>query len=503
MRISYREMLRQRAQTSDAAFAEYTGGLEFPEHLREAERFATANASALILQPRGHAKTTLFIYRVARLIGVTSGRVRIGILTAVEADAESRSRAVRAIVESPRFAEIFPWAAAGVRGGTWTDAAWTVRGQEAYLGKDATCIAMGLRSVRAGARLDILLADDMVGFQENETEGQRAKTERTYWSVVDPMVVPASPALLEALTMHPGLRLPVAADGSVGGLRWFLGTRWHEADLYATLMRKMWPTLVRQAIADDGTTLWPDYWPREKLEAKRLDLGEPIFNLQYQNDPSGMGGNIVKRDWFQYVDHLPAGLRRVGVDLAASTSERSDYTAVVEWVEDSDGNLYLVGAWHARLSDGHRRWLTGLEDDGTCVQSGPASEGPRLLWPTNALPVGFAGVTDRFPAARPSVAVNIEAVSYQTTFCHEVLARTRLPARAVHPDRDKVTRARALAARYEQRKVFHLRSAPGLEAYEMEAVAFPNGRHDDLVDAAVYGADLNGRIDFSFTSVSW
>jgi hypothetical protein len=46
------------------------------------------------------------------------------------------------------------------------------------------------------------------------------------------------------------------------------------------------------------------------------------------------------------------------------------------------------------------------------------------------------------------------------------------------------------AARYEAGKVFHLRSAPGLVDYEDELLAFPNGAHDDQVDAAVYGADL-------------
>ena len=60
-------------------------------------------------------------------------------------------------------------------------------------------------------------------------------------------------------------------------------------------------------------------------------------------------------------------------------------------------------------------------------------------------------------------------------------------------------RARALAARYEAGKVFHLRGAPGLACLEAELTAFPNGEHDDLVDAAVYGADLGGN-DFYFTS---
>jgi hypothetical protein len=79
---------------------------------------------------------------------------------------------------------------------------------------------------------------------------------------------------------------------------------------------------------------------------------------------------------------------------------------------------------------------------------------------------------------------------FQSAFVRELLNRTHLPVVPVHPDRDKVTRARPLAARYEAGKVFHLRSAPGLADYEDELIAFPNGAHDDQVDAAVYGAAL-------------
>ncbi|MGD0863702.1 MAG: hypothetical protein ABSA21_13270 [Candidatus Limnocylindrales bacterium] len=472
MSPTYRELLLARAPYSDAAFAEYMSDLVFPQHLRDASLFAERHERGLILAPRGHAKTTLFLHRAARRIGASQGRRRLGILTAVDADAEGRSRAIRALIEGPRFAEVFPWAAAGVEGRPWTDAAWSVRGVD--LGKDVTCLAMSLGSVRAGARLDELVADDPVSAQENLTAAGRAKALETYLTVVDPMVTP-------------------------GGKRIFLGTRWHEDDIYAELIRRGWPHLTYRAIGDGGTALWPDYWSLERLAAKRAELGSAIFDLQYQNDPAGMGGNVFRRDWFRYVDRVPDGQRRVGMDLAASSKERADYTAVVEWVEDSDHRLYLCGAWRARLDEGHRRWLTGLDEAG--APDGSLTDGPRLLWPTASLPSGFVGLTSANSAARPLSVLNIEATTFQSTFTRELLARTRLPAAAVFPDRDKVTRARTLAARYESGTVFHLRGAPGLDAYEREAVAFPNGDHDDLIDAAVYGADLNGTTnDFYFTA---
>lgn len=477
MTTEFRDALRHRAATNDAAFAQYLDNLVFPAHLRQMSLFADRHDKALLLAPRGHAKTTLFNYRVARLIGQSEGRRRFGILTATSPDAEARSGAIRRLVEQPNFADVFPWARAGVAGTRWTDEAWTVKGAE--LGKDHTLVAMGLGGVRAGPRLDELIADDVVGKQENDTAGQRQKALETYFSVVEPMVVPT-------------------------GRRTFLGTRWHEDDLYAHLIRIGWPHEVRQALTD-GQPLWPGYWTRELLDAKRADLGRAIFDLQYMNDPSGMGGNIFKRDWFRYVDQLPPGslARRAGMDLAAGIKERSDYTAVAEWVEDAEHNLYVVGGFRARLDQGHRAWLTGMTDGGygAAPERIADTKGPRLLWPTNALPDGFAGFQAKNDGARPLTVLNIEATVFQSTFTREILAKTRLPAVAVWPDKDKVTRARTLAARYEAGKVFHLRSAPGLDDYEHELVAFPNGEHDDFVDAAVYGADLNAAAtEFYFTA---
>lgn len=467
---AYWARVRLRARHDDVAFGEYLADHLYPGHIRELLREIGTHPRSVHLLPRGHAKTTAAIHYLARRIGSAEGRIRVGIATATDDDAIKRSRAVRNIVESPRFAEVFPWARSGVAGAKWTEGEWTIRGAEAAIGKDATLLAGSLYGLKPGPRFDLLLCDDLVGPDEVATQGQRAKAEERFWAVIEPMLTP---------------------DGQIV----VLGTRWHEDDLYADLMAKGWPAHVRQALDADDGALWPEYWSAERLLAKREELGRAIFELQYQNDPAGMGGNIVQRAWFRQVDQLPAGARRVGVDLAASTRERSDYTAAVEVLEDGAGNLYVAGAWRARLDEGHRSWLTGLDDAGAAVHAA----GPRLLWPTRLLPPGFVGVTVANDAARSLASVEIEATVYQSTFVKELLRTSRLPARAVYPDRDKVTRARTLAARYEAGKVFHLRGAPGIGDLEAELVRFPNGEHDDTVDALVYAADLNG-VQFSFAA---
>jgi hypothetical protein len=473
---------RATAAWNDVAFAEYVSGLRYPAHLRRLVRFAQAHSPGAcgVLLPRGHAKTTAAIHMVARLIGERRGRVKVLIATASEADALKRSTAIRGLVASARFSQVFGWAAGGVAGERWTEAAWTVRGAEAYVEKDATLRAGSLLGLKPGARADVLVCDDLVGPDENANPRARAKALDRYLAVIDPMLTPDATVL-------------------------FLGTRWHEDDLYRALVDRGVPFFTEQALSEDWQALWPERWPAAKLLSKREAMGSALFNLQYQNDPSGLGGNVFRREWFAYVDRLPErGMRRVGVDLNAASGERSDYTTAVEWWEDSDHNLYLAGAWRARLPEGHRAWLTGRTETagaGSPPEYGRA-DGPRLLWPETLLPGGFAGLVGTpLPYPRAITALNIEATTFQSTFVRELLARTNLPARAIHPDRDKVTRARTLAARYEAGKVFHVRGAAGLADYEAELVAFPNGEHDDFVDAAVYGADLGGT-EFYFTSAN-
>jgi hypothetical protein len=180
------------AAVNDVAFAEYVSGLRYPPHLRRLLAFQHAHrpgASGALL-PRHHAKTTAAIHLVARLIGERQGQVKVLLATATEPDALERSRTIRRLVASPRFGEVFPWARGGVVGETWTERAWTVRGAEAYVEKDATVRAGSLLSLKPGARADMLVCDDLVGPDANANAAQRAKALERYLAVIDPMLPP-------------------------------------------------------------------------------------------------------------------------------------------------------------------------------------------------------------------------------------------------------------------------------------------------------------------------
>ena len=78
----YRAFVRALAATDDVAFAEYISDHVYPHHLEELVRFLHEHPRALVLEPRGHAKTTVLTHAIARLIGERRGNVKVGILTA-------------------------------------------------------------------------------------------------------------------------------------------------------------------------------------------------------------------------------------------------------------------------------------------------------------------------------------------------------------------------------------------------------------------------------------
>jgi predicted phage terminase large subunit-like protein len=92
----------------------------------------------------------------------------------------------------------------------------------------------------------------------------------------------------------------------------------------------------------------------------------------------------------------------------------------------------------------------------------------------------------------PSI-IAVEAVQYQAAAVQELQRTTTLNVVPVTPDKDKITRFQPLETRYEQGLVHHDPELP--RYFRDELLAFPNGDHDDLVDAfssAFSVADTHG-----------
>ena len=154
----------------------------------------------------------------------------------------------------------------------------------------------------------------------------------------------------------------------------------------------------------------------------------------------------------------------MGVDLASSEKERADYTARVTSAEDDDGNFYVLSVARDKRETHHAEFV----NDGW------------MAYPDMSL-------------------VICESQQFQSTLIQEVMRDyPRIPIEGKKSDVDKVTRARAVAAKYEAHRVFHRRTLQDSD-FERELLSFPKG-HDDMVDALGFSMDLGGG-GFFFGSV--
>jgi predicted phage terminase large subunit-like protein len=181
----------------------------------------------------------------------------------------------------------------------------------------------------------------------------------------------------------------------------------------------------------------------------KSELPGIVFQQEYEAQFVDMAGARVKREWLRHAEP-PDKLDTIvmGVDLAISTRDGADYTAAVVMGRTTDGVTWVLAAERTRA---------GFHDVVNFVRA----------------------MAERY---RPTV-IAIEQVQYQAAVVQELLRRTTLPVRGVRPDKDKLSRFLPLEARYEQGLVWH---APGLRDFEDELLSFPEGAHDDLVDASAY-----------------
>jgi len=98
------------------------------------------------------------------------------------------------------------------------------------------------------------------------------------------------------------------------------------------------------------TPIWPEKHNSEFFEKLKIQ-NDYYYYSQYQQQPMIAGGNMAKRDWFQwYVDIHREEILKVfiTIDTAVTTKESSDYSVMSLWAHTKRG-LFLInferGKW--------------------------------------------------------------------------------------------------------------------------------------------------------------
>lgn len=230
--------------------------------------------------------------------------------------------------------------------------------------------------------------------------------------------------------------------------------RLHERDLSGWLLDggngEAWDHVCLPAIQADGTALWPEKHTIDEL--RRMERASPyVFAGQYLQRPAPPEGGIIKPDQIAVIDALPAeSIAWVrGWDMAASVG--GDYTAGARLGRLPDGR-YIIGDM-VRLRCAPDERDAALMN--TASRDGPAV---RISLPQDP---GQAGKTQALYLTR-------KLAGYRVTTSPE--------------SGDKITRAEPLAAQINVGNVLMLRGAWNNELVD-EMRLFPNGAHDDQVDA--------------------
>lgn len=247
-------------------------------------------------------------------------------------------------------------------------------------------------------------------------------------------------------------------------------TRWHEDDLAGWLLREgseKWDVLDLPAIADQeddklgrkiGEALWPEMFPLDWLENTRRVIGQREFDSLYQRKPSSSSGHILKREHFRYWtrESLPAVFddMQIYVDANVEEGKGNDYTVLECWGKLGP-NYYLLDL--ARDVMGMSQQLAVCQ---AFYEKHPAAlrrhvedkaNGPAIV---NLLSKSLPGLLAVAPASPRG--------------------------------NNKVQRAMAVEPFLQAGNIFIPEPGPEhpwVESFVEECAQFPNGDHDDQVDA--------------------
>lgn len=225
-----------------------------------------------------------------------------------------------------------------------------------------------------------------------------------------------------------------------------------------------WEIIKVPALNEDGTSFWEERYPVEELKKIR-EINNFKFQSQYQQEPIASGGAVIKTEWFKYYpQNVSFEYKKIYItaDTAQKVKEHNDFSVFIVWGVTKFGKLHLLdmvrGKWEApdlkrQVKILWNRWVKGINN---CPCSG----------------------------------LYIEDKASGTGLIQEIKRECAIPVLPLVADKDKLTRLEAVLAHIEAGNV----ELPGMPELNKELLneceAFTRDdshKHDDIVDALVYG----------------
>ena len=243
-------------------------------------------------------------------------------------------------------------------------------------------------------------------------------------------------------------------------------TRWGDNDLHGHIQREHagdgWVVIRLPALAEPGDflarprgePLWPERWPRDKLDRIRNGLIARDWMALYQQAPTDLEGLYFRKDWLNWYDIAPAKLNLYFTgDYAVTEDDAADFTEMYVWGIDAKGHIWLLDGWF-----GQKEAHIWMAEETKLTRA----HRPRLKFKES-------GVIRRATESLAKVMHKEEKLP----FCKTIWLPTIT---------DKASNVTTFQARCAMGMVHFPRNAMGRRLAE-QLCAFPTGQHDDGVDA--------------------
>ena len=243
-----------------------------------------------------------------------------------------------------------------------------------------------------------------------------------------------------------------------------LHTRWHSNDLQGYFKKNRsedYHFISFPAIKENGEQLWPEKYTIEKLEKKRESIGERLFQSIFQQKPIDDSSNFFDLNKFHWgappEELTPIQMCR-GWDVASSDPGKNDFTAGVPMYLLNDYKSILITDFvHGQFGKDTSQEIKNQiildgHDNISIIETGVAAAGALLY--------------DNWEQQLPGY-----------------FLERAIPV----PNNSKADRATPLKDHiYDGHVYVDIQDNKLRKTFQDEFRAFPNGEHDDIVDAAAH-----------------